>query len=247
MTEKRAPGLFVVLEGADGSGKTALTEAVVDTLRRRGHEARATQRNQPLGHGHPTYSQFIAAVVRLFRADAADNVPLDLLTLAAAAQYTAILHSQVIPAVADGDIVVADGWWDKVWIRLGIEAQRCLGLNDAERDAFWDWQQSLFPSLPGVSPLTVLVDTRVEDRIRWQMAAGCPEVVYDLHGRESTDPQVFGDFTALIAGKLSEIAVGDRWPTVRNGSDRGIPEVATDLVELIEGFLARPRDPAVVG
>lgn len=238
MQAKRSQGMFVVLEGADGSGKSTLADLVVEQLRRDGYSACVTQRNNPEGYGHPTYSQYISAVVKLFRAESPDDISFDLLSLAAAAQYTAILDSQVRPFVTQGGIIIADSWWDKVWIRLGLEAQRCLQLSDSERDTLWAWQRTLFPPPHhDSSHLTILVDAAVEDRIRWHVEAGCPEVVYDAYGVESREPEVFGEFTSRIAAELAHVAAARNWPVVSNTCTRDLHDVAKELVAITEKYL----------
>ncbi|MFD0403779.1 hypothetical protein [Kitasatospora sp. NPDC127116] len=94
------PGVFAVLEGADGSGRSAITEQPVAVLRSAGHPARRLDHARPTGdraHAAP-----VRAVNQLIRSPTATEAGWEHLSLAAAAQYHSIVHAQVAPAVAAG-------------------------------------------------------------------------------------------------------------------------------------------------
>ncbi|MFD9687355.1 dTMP kinase [Kitasatospora sp. NPDC059088] len=228
------PGLFTVLEGTDGSGKSAITEQLVAALRAAGHTVRRLDRARPTGE--TAHAALVRAVNELFRSPTATAAGWEHLSLAAAAQYHSILHAQVVPAVAAGEIVIADSWWDKTWVRLGLEAEIVQHLDEHRRRALQEWQQALLPPspLPVHQRLTVLIDTPMRDRIAWYQAAGCPDAVLGRTGVLTRETEEYGEFTERIATGLRELAARHRWPVVANGTHRTAAQAATDLCALIE-------------
>ncbi|MFJ5851012.1 dTMP kinase [Streptomyces sp. NPDC092903] len=228
-------GVFVVLEGADGSGKSTLTDMVIKNLHQEGLAVRRIHRERSEEHRNAEYATLVAAVRNIFQIGDEAAVPFELLTLASATQYTTIYHSQIAPSVAAGEIVIAESWWDKTWIRLGIEAQLCLKLDDAELCEFWKWQRSLFPPAPYIPTpdLTVLVDTPERDRVNWYSSANRYEPVFDDNGAVSHDAQEYGRFTSRIAKELRNVAEEKSWPILSNGYDQSPHDVGRRLTELI--------------
>ncbi len=227
-------GLFVVLEGADGCGKSGITDHLVPALQAAGHAVRRIERGRPTGD--PAHADLVRAVNRLFRSPQATATGWEHLTLAAAAQYHSILHAQVAPAVAAGQIVIAESWWDKTWVRLGLEAELSQGLDVRRRQQLEAWQRSLLPPgpLPAHQRLTVLVDTPQQDRVTWYKAAHCPDPVLSRTGVWSHDPDEYGDFTEHIAVRLRHVAAQQGWPAVTNSCRRTPAQVAADLCDLVE-------------
>ncbi|WP_153466764.1 dTMP kinase [Streptomyces kaniharaensis] len=227
-------GLFTVLEGADGSGKSAITEQLVAALHAVGHTVRRLDRARPTGDA--PHAALVRAVNELFRSPTATASGWEHLSLAAAAQYHSVLHAQVVPAVAGGEIVIADSWWDKTWVRLGLEAEIVHNLDEHRRRALQERQQALLPPspLPARLRLTVLIDTPLRDRIAWYQAAGCPDAVLGRAGVLTRDTEEFGEFTERIATGLRQLASLHGWPVVANGVHRTAAQAATDLCALIE-------------
>ncbi|MFE2944707.1 hypothetical protein ACFXKG_37565 [Streptomyces sp. NPDC059255] len=234
-------GLFLVIEGADGSGKSAAVRHLARVLAEQGHTVATTDRAHP--YGRREYADLVRAVGGLFHSGHTLATSFDLLSLAAATQYTAILHGQVEPQVAQGTVVIAESWWDKTWIRLGIEAQLCHSHDQPWLDGFWSWQQSLMPppTLPPHQYVTVLIDTPEADRVHWYGAGGRHEPVYDTHGAVSHDPADYGAFTSRIADQLALVACERDWPVVANNRHRTVPEVSGDLAVLVDAHVARTR------
>ncbi|MFD7027450.1 dTMP kinase [Streptomyces sp. NPDC059917] len=227
--------MFVVLEGADGSGKSTLTDSIIEILRQEGRVVRRIHREKSEEHYSEEYANLVEAVRNLFRVGDEAAVSFDLLTLASATQYAAIYHSQVSPSLAAGEIVIAESWWDKTWIRLGIEAQLCLKLDDAQLHEFWEWQRPIFPPSPYVPTpdLTVLVETPESDRVRWYSDANRYEPVFDDSGVVSHDARDYGKFTSRIAKELRVVAEEKRWPIISNGRGQSPHDAARRLMELI--------------
>ncbi|MFF5980671.1 dTMP kinase [Streptomyces olindensis] len=241
-------GTFVVLEGADGSGKSTLTDFVVENLRSGGRTVRRIHREKSEEHGKPEYADLVEAVRNIFRIGDEAAVPFELLTLASAAQHATIYHSQIAPAVAAGEVVIAESWWDKTWIRLGIEAQLCLKLDDTELEEFWAWQRPLFPPAPYIPTpdVTILVETPESDRSYWYSATNRYEPVFDEHGVVSHDAQEYGRFTSRIAEELRKVAEEKHWPVLSNGRDQSPQDVGRRLTELIT-VRSSSRAPASSG
>jgi hypothetical protein len=166
------PGVFVAVEGADGSGKSAVVSELVELLRRDGRHVKRVLRSSPAGPG--AYAGLVRGVDGLFRAGREIPVSWELLSLAAAAQYLAIMQSEIGPSVAVGTIVIAESWWNKTWIRLAIEADICRGNGQAERRRFRNWQRGLVPVplLEGDQQFTVVLEATTADRVRWYERGG---------------------------------------------------------------------------
>jgi uridine phosphorylase len=245
------PGVFVAVEGADGSGKSAVVSELVELLRRDGRHVKRVLRSSPAGPA--AYAGLVRGVDGLFRAGWEIPVSWELLSLAAAAQYLAIMQSEIGPSVAAGTIVIAESWWNKTWIRLAIEADICRGNGQAERRRFRNWQRGLVPVplLEGDQQFTVVLEATTADRVRWYERGGRRELVYDEHGTLSRDPAVFGAFTEGIAAELRELAEERRWPILRNSGTLSPAEVARKMQALIydrlhPGLGNEPGHPAPV-
>ena len=235
MTSNQRPGkgIFVAVEGADGSGKTEAVSELMRLLRQDGRPARRIVRSSP--SGPPAYTGLVRGVDTLFRAGPALPASWELLSLAAAAQYLAIMHCEIGPPVAEGTIVIADSWWNKTWIRLAIEAGICHRHTPEQAQRFRAWQQALLPVPAPIagSQFTVVIDAAPQDRARWYEHAGCPDTVFDDDGAPSRDPSVFASFTSRIAGELRELAAWHQWPVVRNSAAMSPADVAAQIRALI--------------
>lgn len=226
-------GFFLVLEGADGSGKSAVAKLLAKSFADQGYAVRTVKRENPVGD--PEYAALISAVGQVFRAAAGLGTGFDTLSLAAAAQYSALLESQVLPAVQAGDVVIAESWWAKTWARLGIEARRRSMLSSQKGESFMRWQKSLLEgnSMPDDRLLTVLLEAPEADRQMWYERAGCAAPVYDENGLTSYDPSVFARFTTELGDVLRVLAVEKDWPTVPNSSGRALEETRDEILYLV--------------
>jgi hypothetical protein len=231
--QRAGEGIFVAVEGADGSGKTEAVSELMRLLGQDGMPARRIVRSNP--SGPPAYTGLVRGVDTLFRAGPVTPASWELLSLAAAAQYLAIMHCEIGPAVADGVIVIADSWWNKTWIRLAIEAGIHRRHTPKQGQRFRAWQQALLPvPAPGADrQFTVVINAAPQDRARWYERAGCPDTVFDDQGAPSRDPDVFASFTSCIAGELRELAARHRWPVVRNSAVMSPADVAAQIRALI--------------
>lgn len=237
-TSHNHQGLFLVLEGADGSGKSAVATELVTLGRDAGLDIRRVLRGSP--RGDEAHASLIRTVGRLFAESDEIGARWDLLSLAAATQCLALLQTEVEDSVLAGGVVIAESWWHKTQVRLAIEASICGYLDPSQELAFSTWQQGLMPSstkLSQAQQMTVLIDTDLDTRVKWYEAGGCVEPVYDPQGAVTRDPIHFGNFTERIAIGLRRRAQEEGWPTIRNGIERQPVELARELIELI---LTRP-------
>jgi thymidylate kinase len=110
---RRPRGSFIALEGIDGAGKTTAARVAAEVLRSRGRRAVAVVRDDAAGcsayvAGH------MAALQDLIWGEQPDAPYLDLgdehWVYLQAAWYSAFARCVVLPAVAEGFIVVADTW-----------------------------------------------------------------------------------------------------------------------------------------
>jgi dTMP kinase len=97
---ERAPGLFVVLEGPDGAGKSAAARSLVRSLREAGHDVTATR--EP---GGTAIGEALREV--LLRAGAVERSGLADALLFSAARAE-LVEEVIRPALARGEIVVSD-------------------------------------------------------------------------------------------------------------------------------------------
>ncbi|WP_329431166.1 hypothetical protein OG339_47345 (plasmid) [Streptosporangium sp. NBC_01495] len=228
----------MIIEGADGSGKSAVADLAVRTLGEQGRRTRMTRRTAPDGPSH--HAALIEAVGALFAAADDLRAGCELLSVAAAAQYAAIVDGQVLPALRRGEVVIADSWWAKTWARLSIEATYLHHLNDAQVHKLRAWQQALLPGafVPPAHQLTLLLRAPEDDRVRWYDDAGCRDVVYSPSGTTSYEPTDFGRLTTALDQLLSEVAAQQDWPILVNHHGRLPREVAAEMTALIEAHLS---------
>lgn len=221
-------GGFLILEGADGSGKTTLAHNIRGLLMERGISCSIASRSP--ASGREVYSQLTRAIFELFADVERERVPTNLLLLAAAAQHSAIFHDQVVPAVKyNQSVIIADSWWDKTWVRLCLEAER-VGEGSVE------WQK--YPSLIEYSLLQspqickMLIEANRDEREQWYQAKDNREVFYDREGNETTDSEIFGGFTDLMRTQLRERAVVEKWTVMQNrtGEQNSVAEAVVHLI-----------------
>jgi len=169
-------GLFIVLEGSEGSGKTTQTQLLADALRRRGLDVDLTREpgGTPLGE----------RVRRLLLNDQ-DMQDLDprvqvLLMSAARAQH---VSQRIRPQIERGGVVICDRF------TASTQAYQGAGFRMRRRDL----ERIAGFSTDGVSPdLTVLLDLDVEIGLKrsfsqrdtdWEKAGGINWHGMDFHER----------------------------------------------------------------
>jgi dTMP kinase len=175
-------GLFLVLEGVEGAGKTTQTALLAEWLRARGRMVTATR--EP---GGTRVGEAVRAVL-LDRHDLELPAESELLLMLAA--RAAFVRQVVRPALARGDIVVADRFSLSTLAYQGYG--RGLELAEVRRlDAF---------ARAGVEPdLVLLLDLPVAEGVARQRAAG--------KGGDRIE-RAGADFHARVAAGYRELAQG---------------------------------------
>jgi thymidylate kinase len=135
-------GSFIAIEGIDGAGKTTAARVAAEVLRSRGRQAVAFARDDAPGcsayvTGHMT------ALRDLIWGEPPDAPYLDLgdehWIYLQAAWYSALARCVVLPAVAEGSIVLADTWGYKFLAKVALRPPERVSF-----DAAW----AVFQALP---------------------------------------------------------------------------------------------------
>ncbi len=113
-------GLFVTFEGIDGSGKSTTARRLTERLRSRGIAVTYVEHNSH-DLGHPAVSAYTAELLAMKRRT--HTFEFGILgevhwALIRASYYALVDRFVVQPAVARGDIAIADGWYYKFLARL---------------------------------------------------------------------------------------------------------------------------------
>lgn len=137
----RLPGIFIVFEGGEGSGKSTQVDLLVEKLRESGHETVATR--EP--GGSPLAEEIRNLILQDSSAGMAPRCEA-LLFAAARAEHVASL---IKPALERGAIVVSDRFSDSSIAYQGVGRE--LGADDVSRISEW--------ASAGIGPdLTILLD-----------------------------------------------------------------------------------------
>ena len=197
------PGVFIALEGIDGSGKSTVAERLVSALRQVGKRAILTR--EP---GGTAIGEQIRSVL-LGRASTSMLPTTEMLLFAAArAQH---VGEVIRPALAEGIVVVTDRFSDSSlayqWGARGLE----------KRDV--DLAQELATS--GLEPdLKILLEVPVETALRRRMA--------DSHDVNRLDREAIQFHTRVREAYHTLVAADPaRWRVIN--ADRGEGEVWSDV------------------
>lgn len=226
-------GRFVILEGADGTGKTTLLRAIREAAAARGRETVVPSRSRP--PSADVYAGLVTEIARCYAAGDDQRLPNRMLLTAAATQYQAMYHGQVRPALDSGALVVTDGWWHKTWSRLVVEEAAVRHGRGRELDqSYVQWASGLFANEHLADPRirTFLVDTPQALRRQWYSAKPDPEVVFDRCGNDTRDPDEFAWFTERIQEHLRRIAADHRWPVLANDGSRSTGELVAQVLDV---------------
>jgi dTMP kinase len=215
-------GVFVVVEGPDGAGKSGAAARLVEALRAGGHAV--TSVREP---GGTPIGEALREV--LLRSEAADRSPLADALLFSAAR--AELVSRVIrPALDRGEVVVTDRYATSTMAYQGYGGGVDLArLADLERVA-----------TGGLRPdLVLLIDVPVEAGLARRQAGGGGETRFEEWFDRDFHQRVRDGYLAMAA------ADPDRWRIV-DGS-RTPAEVSEEVLDHVRTLLARSPvdDPTV--
>jgi dTMP kinase len=143
-------GIFITLEGPDGSGKSSLLPALADVVRETGLEVVATREPGGTRLGERVRDILLATGTQLGHTGRADA----LLFAAARAQHVAEV---IAPALARGVVVVCDRFSDSSMAYQGVGSQ--LPLDEVAA-------LQRFATAGLVPDLTILLDLPVEEGLR---------------------------------------------------------------------------------
>jgi dTMP kinase len=187
-TPRRFPGLFVVVEGIDGSGSTTHTKLLGKALRQRGLKVVETcePSSGPIG-------ALIRQVLqrRLFVPDASGPREFAWSTMALlfAADRMDHLDSTIVPALREGAVVLSDRY------DLSSLAYQSVTAPSGERVVPWIRElntQALRPDL------TLVIDVPVEVAEERRRARGGPEEMFEARELQSKLCAVYGDAERLV-------------------------------------------------
>jgi len=135
-------GSFIVIEGIDGAGKTTAARVAAEALRSRGKRALALARGDAAGCS-AYVARHLAVLRDLIWGEPLDAPYLDLgdehWVYLQAAWYSAFARCVVLPAVAEGFIVLADTWGYKFLAKLALRPPERVSF-----DAAW----AVFEAIP---------------------------------------------------------------------------------------------------
>lgn len=186
--ERRFPGLFVVLEGIDGSGSTTHTKLLGKALRQRGLKVVETcePSSGPIG-------SLIRQVLqrRLFVADAAGPRAFAWSTMALlfAADRMDHLDSTVVPALREGAVVLSD--------RYDLSSLAYQSCTAPSGDKVVPWIREL--NAAALRPdLTLVIDVPVEVAEERRRARGGLEELFETRDLQARLAAVYADAERLV-------------------------------------------------
>lgn len=218
MTEARAKGRFIVLEGVDGCGSTTQTRRVVERLQSAGRDARSTCEPSE----GPVGKLIRAALERRLTASDGSARRFDWSTLALlfAADRLDHVESSVAPALAEGAAVVSDRYTLSSIVYQSVTAP---GVPDAVA-----WISSL--NRAALRPdLTVVLDVPADLAAERRRARGGPEELFDALSLQER--------LAAAYARAEELAPEQR--IVHVSGVGGVEEVTDRLLEAV--FRALPE------
>lgn len=205
-----APGLFLTFEGIDGSGKSTQARMLADALRAQGRQVVLTR--------EPGGSPGAEEIRRLVLEGAADRWSADTELLLFNAARRDHLEKTILPAIAQGAVVICDRFADSSRIYQGLTRGDLRAKVDALHDL-----------MIGVEPdLTFLIDIAAAEGLARATARPGKELRFEGMG--------LGLQETARAGFL---ALATRFPArfrVVNGA-RAPETVATDVLALAQAAL----------
>jgi dTMP kinase len=207
-SERRFPGMFVVIEGIDGSGSTTHTKLLGKTLRGRGFKVVETCEPSPGPIG-----SMIRQVLqrRLFVPDATGPRAFAWSTMALmfAADRMDHLDSTVVPAVRDGAIVLSDRY------DLSSLAYQSLTAPGGEKVVPWIREINAMALRPD---LTIVIDVPVEVAEERRRSRGGIEEMFESRELQARLARLYADAEKLVphdrvahvsgVGAVSDVAAG---------------------------------------
>jgi thymidylate kinase len=218
-------GSFIAIEGIDGAGKTTAARAAADVLRSRGKQAVAVARDDA-ARCSAYVAGHMAMLQELIWGEPAGAPYLDLgdehWVHLQAAWYAAFARCVVLPAVAEGSVVLADTWGYKFLAKLSLRPQERVRF-----DAAW----ALFEDF--VRP-DVVVHLHADPAVA---AARKPSFSGSETGNREGGPELsaaaFTGYQRDVAEVLESFARKGSWVCVDTAS-LGVAEVGAAVADVAE-------------
>jgi dTMP kinase len=196
--KRRFPGVFVVVEGIDGSGSTTHTKLLGKALRHRGLKVVETCEPSPGPIG-----ALIRQVLqrRLFVADAAGPREFAWSTMALlfAADRMDHLDSTVVPALREGAVVLSD--------RYDLSSLAYQSVTAPNGDKVVPWIRDL--NAAALRPdLTVVIDVPVEVAEERRRARGGIEEMFESRDLQTRLSAVYGEAEKLVPNDRVQHVLG---------------------------------------
>jgi dTMP kinase len=195
--ERRFPGVFIVVEGIDGSGSTTHTKLLGKALRQRGLKVVETCEPSPGPIG-----ALIRQVLqrRLFVADATGPRAFAWSTMALlfAADRMDHLDSTVVPALREGAVVLSD--------RYDLSSLAYQSVTSPNGDKVVPWIREL--NAAALRPdLTVVIDVPVETAEERRRSRGGLEEMFESRELQAKLCAVYGEAETLVpADRLAHVS-----------------------------------------
>jgi dTMP kinase len=195
--ERRFPGVFIVVEGIDGSGSTTHTKLLGKALRQRGLKVVETCEPSPGPIG-----ALIRQVLqrRLFVADATGPRAFAWSTMALlfAADRMDHLDSTVVPALREGAVVLSD--------RYDLSSLAYQSVTSPNGDKVVPWIREL--NAAALRPdLTVVIDVPVETAEERRRSRGGLEEMFESRELQAKLCAVYGEAEKLVpADRLAHVS-----------------------------------------
>jgi dTMP kinase len=218
-------GYFITFEGLDGSGKTTQLRLLAASLEAAGHRV-VTLRNP----GGTPLGDRIRSVILDSRSDSETGgiVPQTELALMFADRAQS-LHQIILPALAEGAIVLCDRYTDSSEAYQGggrqLGSERVLALHAAVCDNLQPDLTILL--LPPLEPSLL----RARNRNQRHAAAGTDESRFETESE---------DFYRRIYTKYEEIAARDSHRVVTISDEAAIPVIEAKIATLVASKLLHP-------
>lgn len=219
-------GLFIMLEGTDGSGKTTQTERLVERLKKEGRDVEMISFPQ---YGKPS-ATMVEAYLNGKLGTAEDVGPYRASILYAVDRYAA--SPQIYDWLEAGKIVIANRY---VASNMGHQGGKIA--NDTERKKYFDWNYDLEYNIFGIPKPDVNIILHVTPEISQQLVDKKDERAY-LEGKKRDIHE--DDLNHLRNAEHAYVQIAQDYPEftliecVSEGNMRSIEDIHEDVWHVIE-------------
>jgi dTMP kinase len=218
-------GSFIAIEGIDGAGKTTAARVAAEVLRSRRRRAVAVARDDAAGCS-AYVARHMAALRDLIWGEPADAPYLDLgdehWVYLQAAWYSAFARRVVLPAVAEGFIVLTDTWGHKFLAKLALRPPERVSF-----DAAW----AVFEAIPQPDVVVHLHATPAVAAARKPAFSGSE--TGNREGVPELSAAAFAAYQEGLAEVLESFAGKGGWVCV-DTSSLGVAEAGSAVADIAE-------------